>query len=489
MTPPHPQTSAYNGLILAAAEGAGNLVQLVRGWQTPLREFQADVLSSALGQASLQASSLVFVQIVIDAANLATTAEHYKLVEAAMVRIGSGEVQFADVVRVPEMLQRLTGALERLAGALGDYAQVGRLLADIVEALNSQMAADGISEQPGKALRRQRLGGGSGIRLTPLHVECVRQCVLARRRALSERVAQTVVSVPFAALGNFVSGDRARAMMEFRLYGGMVCASLGSDAAWVEAQRQWSLVFALPGRHTSAIQAAAFKRLTLAHIMLDGSRARLPKFLASQHARAIELSAKYYALLADACVGAKTLAPAMARLSEMRRVLTVDQNAALAEAVIMRLPAHVIRRVGTIYSSIRLGQLADTIDFSVHPLADSSGGKDRLAASLARFIRTMGDPCVVVDDESDGGGGAAPPVSASTTVRFVPARATLPALPNMAAPSAAERIVTEQQWAEAIQAKIAETEQLRERLNRLDRHLALTDEYAANSREQPVANA
>ncbi|KAJ1670124.1 hypothetical protein GGF38_001744, partial [Coemansia sp. RSA 25] len=300
---------------------------------------------------------------------------------------------------------------------------------------------------------------------------CVRQCVLARRAVLHRRVAARVLGVRLDALGAcFGAAQRGRALMEYSLYGGMVYAALGTDD---DALRAWQRVFAVPARHVSAIAVAAFKRRALLHVAARGSRARLPAFYAAVHARALEAQAAAYVALADACcpAGVASLAPALARIGDMRGALVADENAGLADRLVHALPAHFVRRCGDVYASLRVDRLADLIGFSAHPLAaagaSTPGG---VAGVLARYIRAMDDPTVVLD-------------AGDAVVRFVPARATVSALPNAALAGVGANADAERQWAEAVGAKVAEATALRLRLEELDRHLALTKEYAIGSRD------
>ncbi|KAJ2327655.1 hypothetical protein GGI00_004404 [Coemansia sp. RSA 2681] len=455
--------SAYNSLVSAAERGAagkaqGPLISLLQNWRAPLEEFSADELTRALGRVDPAQSTLAFAQIAVDCAALARTSEQFGLAAQALRRVAAEGRLEALLQAFPAMLQRLADAAARA----GDAALACELLADMAEALIAHMAAD-------QKIKDDGLGRRGGVRLTAVHVECVRQCVLARRAALHRRVAARVLGVRLDALGAcFGAAVRGRALVEYSLYGGMVYAALGADD---DALRAWQRVFAVPARHVSAIAVAAFKRRALLHVAARGSRARLPAFYAAVHARALEAQAAAYVALADACcpAGVASLAPALARIGDMRGALAADENAGLADRLVHALPAHFVRRCGDVYASLRVDRLADLIGFSAHPLAaagaSTPGG---VAGALARYIRAMDDPTVVLD-------------AGDAVVRFVPARATVSALPNAAL--AVVVAGAERQWAEAVAAKVAEATALRLRLEELDRHLALTKEYAIGSRD------
>ncbi|KAJ2506869.1 hypothetical protein IWW47_001375, partial [Coemansia sp. RSA 2052] len=334
--------SAYNSLVSAAERGAagkaqGTLISLLQNWRVPLEEFSADELTRALGRVDPAQSTLAFAQIAVDCAVLARTSEQFGLAAAALRRVAAEGRLEALLQAFPAMLQRLADAAARA----GDPALACELLADVAEALIAHMAGDQ-SKGEGEA----RLGRRGGVRLTPVHVECVRQCVLARRAVLHRRVAARVLGVRLDALGAcFGAAQRGRALMEYSLYGGMVYAALGTDD---DALRAWQRVFAVPARHVSAIAVAAFKRRALLHVAARGSRARLPAFYAAVHARALEAQAAAYVALADACcpAGVASLAPALARIGDMRGALVADENAGLADRLVHALPAHFVRRCG-----------------------------------------------------------------------------------------------------------------------------------------------
>ncbi|KAJ2734436.1 hypothetical protein IW152_002329 [Coemansia sp. BCRC 34962] len=472
------RSSAYSNLLSVAERAPLNtaktqslLVPILQGWQVPLQEFNADELNRALGRVDPAKCTLAYAQIAIDCVVLCRTSSQAELAAQAVRRL-AGEGQLQQLLEYPAMLQRLADALRRL----GEPALACSLLADVAESLVAQMAADRRSAGQGS---EQRLGRSSGVRLTAVHVECARQCVLARSLALHRRVASRVLGVGLDGLGSLAGPQRGRAFMEYSYYGGMVLAALGEADA---ALRAWQRVFALPARHVSAIAIAAYKRRTLLHVARHGTRPKLPPFFAAAHARTIEGHAAPYVALADACCppGVASLAPALARVDEMRAVLQSDENAGLARHLVSELPAHFIRRCGGVYASLHVERLAELIGFGAHPLAAARAGEPAdVAGALARYIRAMSDPRVALDEGPMG-----------LVVRFMPVRATVSALPNSAlllagrGPADAER-----QWMEAVETKVAEAAALRGRLEELDRHLALTKEYAVASRDKALSSS
>ncbi|KAJ2863327.1 COP9 signalosome complex subunit 3 [Coemansia aciculifera] len=476
------RSSAYNSLVsvaerapLSLAKTQTVLVPILQGWRTPLDEFNADELNRALGRVNPAQCTLAYAQLAIDCVVLCRTVEQATLAAQAIRRLAA-EGRLEQFQEYPAMLQRLADTV----GRIGDHALACELLADVAESLIAQMAADPISTGQDPV---QRLGRTSGVRLTAVHIECARQCILARRTALHQRVASRVLGVPLDALGSLVgaSGQRGRAFLEYSYYSGMVFAALGAAD---EALRAWQRVFALPARHVSAIAIAAYKRRTLLHLAKHGTKPRMPPFFAAVHARAIEGHAAMYVALAEVCCppGITSLAPALAKVSDMRSVLAGDENMGLAHHLVHELPAHYIRRCGLVYSSLHVDRLAELIGFSAHPLVAvrSRGGGVAtepvdVAGALARYIRAMNDPSVVLDDSS------------SMVVRFVPVRATVSALPNNALLGHGDG--AERQWAEAVEQKVAEATALRVRLEELDRHLALTREYVVGSRDKTLTNS
>ncbi|KAJ1643760.1 COP9 signalosome complex subunit 3 [Coemansia asiatica] len=479
-------SSPYSDLVAAANEGSNyKVAQLLRGWKPPISEFRSDLLTKVLAQINPQKSAAAYVQVVIDIINLATTADQLLLVSDALATMASGATDLSQVDRVPDLMVRLSSAFGLMAQDTGDYAGTCGLMVDMVDVLNAQYAAqatDGPAEIRGVRGRfeTQRLGGFRGTRLTALHVECLRQCIVARRRTLHERVAQTVLGVEFASFGRQGGALCAKQFMAYRYYAGMVYAALGDRLSLEQAQRQWMLVFSMPGKFASAIQLAAYRRMLLLTVILDGTRFRLPSFYPPTHSRALETNAGTYSGIAEACVGAKSMATALARVKEAQRMLDRDGNLGLANMLVSSLPMHFVRRLGRVYSTMRLGQLTEAIGFGAHPLANSSEGPDALARLLAQIIQANDENSQMVSLATND----EPIVGAHTVVRFSPAYATLSSLPNVPVAAGSERVAVEQQLAGILQTQVAETRALHEKLVQLDRHLALSSEYAANSREQ-----
>ncbi|KAJ2757597.1 COP9 signalosome complex subunit 3, partial [Coemansia nantahalensis] len=322
------------------------------------------------------------------------------------------------------------------------------------------------------------LGSGvdRGVRLTPLHVECLKQCLLGRRREQYERVAAAAAAVVgearFDSLGTMVAAPRGRAVMEYSLYAGMVCVGAGDVA---RAARLWTAVFALPSKHASAIQIAAYKRLVLAELELGGRRAQLPGCFAAAHARTVESQAAAYGALADA-FAARSMAGAVERLAAMRATLVADGNAGLGARVMQAAPAHFVRRVGRAYARVTVGRLVDLTGFRAHPLAAGGGDPHE---RLAQYVREMGDPAVALLDA----GPAATAAPRDLVVCFAdPAATAAAALPP------AERARREELWAGRLAAKAREADGLRARLDGIDRHLALTKEHVTSMRDQPATS-
>ncbi|KAJ2821504.1 hypothetical protein GGI24_004196, partial [Coemansia furcata] len=205
------RSSAYNNLVSVAERGPLNLaktqtmlVPLLQGWRAPLTEFNGEELTRALSRVDPATCTLAYAQIVVDSVLLCRTAEQAEVAAQAVRRLAA-EGRLEQLQEYAPMLQRLADAL----GQLGDHELACGLLADVAESLIAQMAADQISTD-GDGV--QRLGRNGGVRLTPVHVECVRKCVLARRAVLHQRVAARVLGVPLDALGTLVGqGQRGRA--------------------------------------------------------------------------------------------------------------------------------------------------------------------------------------------------------------------------------------------------------------------------------------
>ncbi|KAJ1882980.1 hypothetical protein H4R99_001210 [Coemansia sp. RSA 1722] len=472
--------SPYDSLLSAAADNKHAVVlNLLRNWDKPgISEFRHDVLSTVLSQVNPQTNSLVYVQVAVDIIKLANSVEQLMLASDAIAAMADGSIDFVQLNRVPKMMARLTEALGRAAQLSGDYAGMCQRLVDMVGVVNAQHLAHddgaGISGVMTAPFKTQRLGGFKGIRLTLLHIECLRQCIVARTRTLHQSVVQLVINVDFASFGQ-QSGERAKLYMQFRYYAGMVYAALGDKQSMEHAQRQWMLVFSMPGKFASAIQLAAYRRVLLVTATLDGSRFRLPQFFAPTHVRALETNAGTYTSIAEACSGSKSMHRVLARVEEARRTLVRDANVGLADALVNSLPGLFVRRLSAVYSSMRLGQLAQTIGFGAHPLANTTNGPDGLAQSLAVLIQNIDDGTVILEGDR--------PYGASTVVRFAPSFDSLSSVPG-ASQAGVDRATMEMRLSTALQKQVEETKQLHEKLVRLDRHLALSTEYAANSREQ-----
>ncbi|KAJ1726329.1 hypothetical protein LPJ61_005260, partial [Coemansia biformis] len=453
---------------------ASLLVPLLRQWKTPLHEFQADVLGSALQRVNVRESTAAHVQILADALSLAQTNEQCEMAMEALGRAGD-KMELAQLVAVPEVVRRLALGLARVATVTGDCGRVCEALLDIVERLVAVMA-----ETRAQPARRDSRGKGGrwpgevlasgmdqGVRLTPLHIECLKMCLLSKRRDLYTRAAASVVTAQFDSVGSMVA-HRARSVMTYYLYAGMVCVGVGDTQ---RAMRMWQAVFALPSKHASAIQIAAYKRLTLVELEVSGKRARLAPFFAASHARTIESHAIGYVALAEA-FAARTMAGVVAKMREMREALVSDGNLGLADRVLHMAPAHFVRRVGRAYARLSVGRLVELTGFTAHPLA----ARGDACAVLAQYIREMNDPAVALVDAAQG---AAP---RDAIVQFAD-----PAATAAAALSPADRTRREELWAALLAEKAQEAEALRCRLVAIDRHLALTKENITSSRDQPTA--
>ncbi|KAJ1724335.1 hypothetical protein LPJ53_001418 [Coemansia erecta] len=471
-------SSPYDELLSASEKKPGLVANAVRNWQTPIREFNEGIFASALERANPQQNPLAYVQITIDMMVLSLHGRQIEMTKQALASICNGSVQMVQVARVHELIDRLARALGHMATSNNDIPDVCGLVVDMVDVMNAQMVSQMRDDTQEAGFVKQTLGSSKGIRLTPLHIECLRLCILARRRALHERVVRTILDVEFASFGLQSGEARAQAFMQYRYYAGMIYAALADDASLRMAQKQWMLTFAIPGKFASSIQLEAFKKLTLVNLMLDGKPVKLPAFFAPTHVKAIEGPATLYSKIADDFVGTKSMARALSKIRASQNHLANDNNAGLAGLMVQRMPAQFIKRMGNIYSSMRLGTLAKAIGFDAHPLANHISNVNEIATILAQFIESMNDDSVTVVQQ-DGS-----PIDVSSIVRFAPVCATLSSVPNAPALSANERIAIEQQWSERIQVQVAQTEALRFRLVHLDRHIALTDEYVSNSREQ-----
>ncbi|KAJ2354036.1 hypothetical protein GGF43_003348, partial [Coemansia sp. RSA 2618] len=387
------------------------------------------------------------------------------------------EVELAQLEACPELMERLALALDRAGLVAKDHARVGEALVELVARVNRQMAETQehvSSKSKGKGVARtEQLAANAqrGVRLTPLHIECLKQSLLAQRRDLHERVMRDVVLVRLDAIGHLLTKPKARSFMEYHLYAGMVC--VGVDEFEL-ATRMWQLVFALPAKHASAIQVAAYKRLLLLSLATSGQKARLPTFFANSHARVLESNAMAYVALADQ-FSSKLMSQAVIKIQDMQGQLERDGNWALAMRLVNMMPRHFIKRVGSAYASLGIQQLMDITGFSAHPLA--SRASDPYAA-LVLYIREMNDDSVVVVQSP----GAA---ARTAVVNFSDARATMSMVSGH--DSTAAQIQNEQQWAELIESKVRQIDELQQYLTKLDHHLALTKEYISSSRDQSTS--
>ncbi|KAJ2434292.1 hypothetical protein IWW41_001555 [Coemansia sp. RSA 2522] len=131
------------------------------------------------------------------------------------------------------------------------------------------------------------------------------------------------------------------------------------------------------------------------------------------------------------------------------------------------MPRHFIKRVGSAYASISVAQLASITEFGVHPLASRASDPH---AALVLYIQEMNDASVVVVQ----GPGV---LARDAVVNFSDTRATMGPVTDGTA-----HIETEQQWAELIENKVQQVDELHQYLTKLDRHLALSKEYISAHR-------
>ncbi|KAJ2279242.1 hypothetical protein GGH14_002834 [Coemansia sp. RSA 370] len=443
-----------------------SLVPLLKNWRAPLSEFNAEILGNALSMVDLEKTGVAYVQITVDALNLALTAEQMDTAFVAVLRI-SREAELGQLEAYPDGMWRLAQALESVGRTALGHVRVCEALVELVGRMNLQMIATRDHTKPrGKqTVRPDQLAANAsrGVRLTHLHIECLKQCLLAQRRDLYVRVMQNVIQVRLDAFGHLLVQPRARAFMEYHLYAGMVCVGL-DELEW--ASRMWLLVFALPAKHTSAIQVAAYKRLMLLKLVMDGKKLQLPTFFANLHTRVLDNNALSYTALAD-MFASKSMGAASIKLHDMQGQFERDDNWALAALVVRTMPRHFIKRVGSAYASISVAQLASITEFGVHPLASRASDPH---AALVLYIQEMNDASVVVVQ----GPGV---LARDAVVNFSDTRATMGPVTDGTA-----HIETEQQWAELIENKVQQVDELHQYLTKLDRHLALSKEYISAHR-------
>ncbi|KAJ1858710.1 hypothetical protein GGH12_000269 [Coemansia sp. RSA 1822] len=460
--------STANAALVGTPAFHSSLVPLLKSWRTPLGEFNTEVLGNALSMVDLEKTGVAYVQITVDALNLALTAEQMDTAFAAVLRI-SREAELGQLEAYPEGMWRLAQALESVGRSAVGHVRVCEVLVELVGRMNLQMIATrDYTEKPrGKnTVRPEQLAANAshGVRLTHLHIECLRQCLLAQRRDLYVRVMQNVIQVQLDAFGHLLVLPRARAFMEYHLYAGMVCVGI-DELDW--ASRMWMLVFALPAKHTSAIQVAAYKRLMLLKLATEGKKLQLPTFFANLHTRVLDNNALSYAALAD-MFASKSMGAAAIKIHDMQGQLERDENWALAALVVRMMPRHFIKRVGNAYASISVAQLASITEFGVHPLASRASDPH---AALVLYIQEMNDDSVVVVQ----GPGV---LARDAVVNFSDIRATMGPIGD----GTAAHIQTEQQWAELIENKVQQVDELHQYLTKLDRHLALSKEYISAHR-------
>ncbi|KAJ2077891.1 hypothetical protein H4R24_004857 [Coemansia sp. RSA 988] len=492
------QRPNYAALVTAATAAPGattafrrQVVPLLRKWEPPLVEFEADIIINSLSSLSLPEATAAYMQIAADALKLAKSREQAELALQSLAQL-SVDVDLEQLVEFPDVMRRLAKALARVGKKAGNHAQVCEGLLGIVENLNVQMVSTkavdtaesavvdaakggdgGAGARKGKTVSSTKgevlaANANAGVRLTPLHTECLKQCLLSCRRDLYARAMNSVVGVSFDAFGSMV-GHRARAFMEYHLYAGMVCVGVGDLDTALEL---WQLVFALPAKHASAIQIATYKRMLLVNLSLHGSKAHLPAFFASSHARVIENNSSPYTLLAD-MFNDKSMQPALSKIKGMQRILEDSGDLGLAQLMLDMMPRHFIKKAAKLYSSIRVEQLLQITGFANHPRVTASD----VSASevLARYIQEMNDSSVALRD----GQGVDP---GAWVVDFLDNDATASAQAIAMTPE--ERIRGEQLWTARIEARVRDIEDMRKHLLQIDRHLALTKEYASSSRDQ-----
>ncbi|KAJ1962767.1 hypothetical protein GGI12_002449 [Dipsacomyces acuminosporus] len=325
----------------------------------------------------------------------------------------------------------------------------------------------------------ERLGSSmnKGVRLTSLHIECLKQCILAHRRLLHLAVAEKVLSYKFDSLSGLVDST-SKAFMQYHYYAGMVYVGLDEME---KAVNTWQLVFAIPSKHLSSIQVATYKKILLAHVVAsNGKKYQLPGFYSSVLLRELESLASSYISLSEALATASSYSSGSSptdrvikRVDEMRDTLMRDQNQGYVGKILRDLPAIQIKNISKAYSTIRVSQLVELIGYSANVFLR---GNDNPSASLIAYIQQMDDPSIHVQQQGDEIGSA--------MVAFVPVKSTISQLPNQGPSGDTEaRINIESMWVDAVKQKFEETELLKARLSQLDKHLALTREYVTNSRD------
>ncbi|KAJ2521318.1 COP9 signalosome complex subunit 3 [Coemansia sp. RSA 1939] len=462
-------TTQYSHLINTESKSA--LVKSLQDWRSPVSDYSAETFVPLLNSMDPKSNTLAYAQVLVDALGLAVSVNEFETLAEPLSRFAT-QIQLEQVESFPEILRRLTRALAQMAQLSENSAQACTVLVDMVGALNQQMELTRLPPMTIEDIiqHKQRLGVGSshGVRLTPLHIECLRQCLLARRRWLYERVANEVVATRLDAIGR-LDTQRLRPFLEYHHYAGMVCAGLGHME---QALQMWRMVFAVPTRFVSAIQIASFKRFTLAHAIVHGKRGTLPSMFVPAHVRTIESVAAAYVALADVCAS-RQLGAAVKAVHDMNSELFSDGNTGLAQRLLDELPAHCVRACADVYTRLPLKHLAQVVKFSDYPRGGAGDDADDVVDALGRYIQEMNDPCVVLE-ETDAG---------IMVVRFVDAQATVPLVQGAAQSVNIPGVPLEKQWSVAIAARAQEANVLQKYLQELDHHLALTRDYVSRSRD------
>ncbi|KAI8923463.1 hypothetical protein BC831DRAFT_470998 [Entophlyctis helioformis] len=204
------------------------------------------------------------------------------------------------------------------------------------------------------------------VHLTPLHVLCLKHCILAK----NYRAARPLVDTPVTDISSPVAPIRVQDFLLYHYYGGLVYVGTKS---FRNAQQFFEICLHAPSNVPSAIQIEAYKRFVLVSLLLNGEAPPMAKSIPQAVSRGCRSSASAYTDLASAYA---SLDPSRtsSKVSQRTNMFAADKTLGLVQQCLADLVRRKIQKLTNTYLTLSLSGIAKTVDLvGVHAASDAEG--------------------------------------------------------------------------------------------------------------------
>ncbi|KAL2918758.1 hypothetical protein HK105_201592 [Polyrhizophydium stewartii] len=194
----------------------------------------------------------------------------------------------------------------------------------------------------------------SGVHLTPLHVQFLKVCLLAK----NYKIARTVLDVPITDFASPVAPIAAvQDFLLYHYYGGLV--HIGNKR-FQAAQQFFEICLNAPSTVPSAIQIESYKRLVLVSLLLKGEMTALPKSVAPIVLRSCRSQAAAYLEFASA-FASLSHTRAAAKAQQFAERFHADKTLGLVQQCLADIVRRKIQQLTSTYLTLSLGDIARSV--------------------------------------------------------------------------------------------------------------------------------